>query len=208
MSEYLSLEHMSVAATPGRYLIPHHALCSGDDKFRVVFDASARVADCSSLNTAFLPGPKLQKDIVDVLTRFKLFPHAFTTDIFKMHTQINVLSEYRTYQHILWRSSSHKELVEYQLNTVTYGVNCAPFLALHVLQEVAEVDCRDLSRSHDALTHLTYMDDICYGSDTVNETLKVQAELKSVLAGAGFERRKWPSNVAKPCYLLYQMSYG
>lgn len=27
MSEYLSLGHMSVAATPGRYIIPHHAVC-------------------------------------------------------------------------------------------------------------------------------------------------------------------------------------
>ncbi|XP_016661601.2 uncharacterized protein LOC107884315 [Acyrthosiphon pisum] len=81
MSEYLSLGHMSVASTPGRYFIPHHAVCGADEKFRVVFDASASVADGSSLNSSLFPGPKLQQDIVDVLTRFRLFRHAFTTDI-------------------------------------------------------------------------------------------------------------------------------
>jgi len=111
-----------------------------------------------------------------------------------MYRQITVLPPYRAYQHILWRSSPHKELVEYELNTVTYGVNCAPFLVLRVLQEIADVDCRNSTRARDALRYQTYVDDICYGADTVGETLSIQAELMSILAGAGFELRKWTSN--------------
>jgi len=45
MSEYLTLGHMSVAKTPRTYFIPHHAVyrpADGDNKFRVVFDASAK----------------------------------------------------------------------------------------------------------------------------------------------------------------------
>jgi len=37
MSEYLSLGHMSVTATPGGYFTPHHAVCGADEKFRVMF---------------------------------------------------------------------------------------------------------------------------------------------------------------------------
>lgn len=196
MSEYLSLLHMSVASTHGRYFIPHHAMCGADEKFRVVFDASASVADGSSLNTSLFSGLKLQRDIVDVLTCFRLFRHAFTTDICKMYRQITVLPQYRAYQHILWQPSPHLELVEYELNTVTYDVNCAPFLALSVLQEVADVNCRSSTRSCDALRHQTYVDEICYGADTAVEALSVQAELISVLAGAGFELCKWSSNTA------------
>jgi len=54
MSEYFSLGHMSVAATPGRYIIPHHAVCqqsNSDLKIRVVFDASAAAHDGVSLNS-------------------------------------------------------------------------------------------------------------------------------------------------------------
>lgn len=144
MSEYISLGHMSVATTPGRYFIPHHAVCSADSKFRVVFGASDQVSNGASLNDSLFPGPKLQQDTVDVLTRFRSFRHAFTTDICKMYRQIKVLPQYRACQHTLWRSSPHKELIEYELNTVTYGVNCAPFPSV----------C-------DALCHQTYVDDIC-----------------------------------------------
>lgn len=90
----------------------------------------------------------------------------------------------------------HMELVEYELNTVTYGVNCAPFLALRVFQEVADVDCRGSARVCDALRHHTYVDDICYGADTVDNALSMQVELTAVLNGAGFELRKWASNTA------------
>ncbi|XP_060873560.1 uncharacterized protein LOC132947314 [Metopolophium dirhodum] len=86
------------------------------------------------------------------------------------------------------------ELVEYELNTVTYGVNCAPFLALRVLQEVADVDCRGSARVCDALRHQTYVDDICYSADTVDDALSIQVELTAVLNSAGFELRKWASN--------------
>jgi len=143
MSKYLELGHMSVAKTPGRYYIPHHAICKvgeGETKIRVVFDASAKCSSGVSLNNALYPGPKLQRDIVDILVRFRLFRHPFTADICKMYRQILVLPEFRTYQHILWRASPLEQLVDYELNTVTYVVNCAPFLALRVLQTIATDD--------------------------------------------------------------------
>lgn len=144
MAEYLSLGHMSVATEPGRYMIPHHAVYSevdGGIKIRVVFDASAVDRDGVSLNSCLHQGPKLQQDIADILTRFRVHRFAFTTDICKMYRQVLMAPEYRPLQHILWRASPHDQLVEYQLNTVTYGLNCAPFLALRVLAAIADNDC-------------------------------------------------------------------
>jgi len=194
MAEYADLGHMTVATSPGRYFIPHHAVINGSDKIRVVFDASAQCPDGSSLNKLLFSGPKLQQEIIDVLTRFRLFRHAFTADVCKMYRQIMVLPEFRAFQHIFWRPSPHEELIEYELNTVTYGVNCAPFLALRVLQEIADVDCVDLPRAQSALRYQTYVDDICYGADHVDEALAAQADLNFALAGAGLELRKWASN--------------
>jgi len=59
-------------------------------------------------------------------------------------------------------------------------------LALLVLQEIADVDS--------ALRYQTYVDDICYGADHVDEALAAQADLNFALAGAGLELRKWASN--------------
>jgi len=159
MSEYFTLGHMSVATTPGQYIIPHHAVCTqsnGDFKIRVVFDASAG----TSLNSCLFQGPKLQQDLVDILTRCDFMSEYFTTDICKMYRQVLVAPKYRPLQHILWRASPHDKLVEYELNTVTYGLNCAPFLALRVLAVIAENDCAGQDGVRRALLQQTYVGDI------------------------------------------------
>jgi len=197
MSEYIALGHMSVATSPGRYIIPHHAVYHPEidpDKIRVVFDASARGFRGPSLNECLWSGPKLQQDIVDVLTRFRVHKYAFTTDICKMYRQILILPKYREFQHVLWRASPHDELREYELNTVTYGVNCAPYLALRVLKVIASTDCDGFDRVRNALNYQTYVDDICVGADTIPDVLELQSDLISVLGRSGLELKKWASN--------------
>lgn len=60
--------------------------------------------------------------------------YVYTADIAKMYQQI--LVDYRdiNYQHILWKGDPSDGPVDYQLLTVTYGMSCAPFLALRVIK--------------------------------------------------------------------------
>ncbi|XP_025193542.1 uncharacterized protein LOC112593380, partial [Melanaphis sacchari] len=197
MAEYISLGHMSLAKTEGLYFIPHHAVFKSSDveaKIRVVFDASAQSCASASLNQCLFSGPKLQQDVIDVLVLFRLSRHAFTADINKMYRQILVDPEHRRYQHILWRASPQDALEEYELNTVTYGVNCAPFLAIRVLHHIAEHDCTDVPAVRDALLFSTYVDDICVGGDTVTEALSLQRDLINILKQSGMSLKKWSSN--------------
>jgi len=169
MLEYESLGHMAEADSPGDYYIPHHAVYKVEEenmKLRVVFDASARCQSGSSLNESLHVGPKLQQDIVDVLTSFRVHNVAFTTDICKMYRQIWVLEKYRGYQHILWRDSPQLHIRENTLNTVTYGINSAPYLALRVLRHIADTECKEVPEVSKALKFQTYMDDICVGAPT------------------------------------------
>lgn len=197
MSEYLSLGHMSLATSPGHYFIPHHAVFKTLDpqsKIRVVFDASATSFTGKSLNHCLFTGPKLQRDVVDILLLFRLPRHAFTTDICKMYRQILVTPSFRRFQHIFWRESPLEKLQEYELNTVTYGVNCSPYLAMRVLQSIADNDCVEFPAVREALLTQTYVDDVCSGADTEEEILQLQSALISVLQKAGFELKKWSSN--------------
>ncbi|KAL4083557.1 hypothetical protein QTP88_028873 [Uroleucon formosanum] len=197
MSDYISLGHMSLAQSPGHYFIPHHAIFRpeiDDSKIRVVFDASARGFRGPSLNQCLFPGPKLHQDIIDILIRFRVSKHVFTTDICKMYRQILVKPEHRKFQHVLWRASPHDAVREYELHTVTYGVNCAPFLALRVLQYIASNDCEHFDSVRHALLRQTYVDDICTGADSIAELLQVQSDLIGVLKKSGLELKKWASN--------------
>jgi len=126
MREYTSLGYMSVATSPGVYYMPHHAVYrpdDGDKKLRVVFDASATGFRGPSLNSNLLPGPKLQNDIVDILTRFRIYRHAFTADVVKMYRQILILPEYRKFQYILWRETE-------SLPTTNFRITC--FIRKHM----------------------------------------------------------------------------
>ncbi|XP_008181070.1 uncharacterized protein LOC103308796 [Acyrthosiphon pisum] len=197
MSEYEELGHMTRAEGVGQYYIPHHAVqkVEGDDvKLRVVFDASAKCHSGISLNQCLLVGPKLQQDIVDVLVGFRVHKVAFTTDICKMYRQIEVLPQYRGYQYILWRESPQVAVKEYTLNTVTYGVNSAPYLALRVLRYIADTECADQPDVKGALYNQTYMDDICVGAESLEAAKALQFNLIKILARSGLQLRKWASN--------------
>jgi len=198
MHEYESLGHMSVAPCPGSYFIPHHPVFKGSltsSEIRVVFDASATASNKLSLNQCQHTGPKLQLDIIDILLRFRVHKYTFAADACKTYRPILVHPQYRSFQHILWRASTTDECKEYQLNTVTYGVNCAPYLALRVLQDIAEQEGSDFPTVKDALLHQTYVDDVCVGADTTNELLKLQSDLQLVLGRAGLDLKKWSSNL-------------
>ncbi|CAB0040512.1 unnamed protein product [Trichogramma brassicae] len=96
MQEYIRLGHMELVPAaqinrPGAYL-PHHGVFRADnpDKIRVVFNASHKAMNGISLNDTLLPGPKLQADITVVVSNWRYFKVAGTTDVEKMYRQILV----------------------------------------------------------------------------------------------------------------------
>ena len=77
MQEYLDLGHMEPAPDDTlcemtkTFYMPHHGIFKrdGSDKIRVVFNASQRSKGGYSLNDCLHTGPKLQKDLYNILTR-------------------------------------------------------------------------------------------------------------------------------------------
>lgn len=136
MTEYSDLGHMSPVSydrmRQAEYYIPLHCVLKNYDpnKIRVVFDDSMLSSNNTSLNDTLYTGPKLQCDIVNILTRFRRHTFVFTTDVVKMYRAIFIRHEDRNLQHVLWRSSPDKPLREYRLNTITYGLSYSPYLAI------------------------------------------------------------------------------
>ena len=106
MREYLQLGHMQlVPANSGKYYLPHQPVIretSLTTKLRVVFDASAKTTNGKSLNDIMSTGPKLQKDIYDIILKWRLWKYVVTADVEKMYRQIKVAEKDQGYQHILW----------------------------------------------------------------------------------------------------------
>ena len=196
LTEYLELGHMSLATTPAKFVIPHHGITKqGADgvKLKAVFDASVQVLG-GSLNSHLLTGPKLQNDIRDVLLRFRHHRVAFTTDIVKMFRMIEVHPDDRVYTQIYWRFDPSTEVKRYTLNTVIYGLVCAPFLAQRVLKQLSADHGNDFPQAARALLKDSYVDDILTGAQSISEAINLREQLIELLKLGGFQLSKWSSS--------------
>ncbi|CAB0029184.1 unnamed protein product [Trichogramma brassicae] len=90
IDEYTDLKHMELVPdsqlSSENFYLPHHGVfrAGNQDKILVMFNASQKASNRVSLNDSLLPGPKLQKDITVVISRWRQFKYAFVTDIVKM----------------------------------------------------------------------------------------------------------------------------
>ncbi|KAJ8947348.1 hypothetical protein NQ318_002874 [Aromia moschata] len=110
------------------------------------------------------------------------------------YLQILVREEDRSYQKILWRFSKDDPVQTFVLNTVTYGMNCSPFLAIRTLLQLAKEFKNEFPIVSKILETDVYVDDVLSGSNSLNSALEVQQELISLLNKGCFELRKWASN--------------
>ncbi|BES90775.1 Pao retrotransposon peptidase [Nesidiocoris tenuis] len=201
MAEYLELGHMELVprtqeGMPSFYL-PHHSVHRPGDppaKIRVVFNASQKSTSGLSLNDILLPGPRLQLDISEVVTKFRQDKYVFTADVKQMFRQIEHRPEDSSLLRILWRPNDQEAVQEYWLKTVTYGTACAPFLACRVLQELAMLHSNSHPNAANILRTRTYVDDLNGGGDTVIQALAVRHEIQELLNIGKFELRKWAAN--------------
>ncbi|XP_055859309.1 uncharacterized protein LOC129921489 [Episyrphus balteatus] len=186
LSEYIELGHMS--STPPyelwndgcvqSFYMPHHAIFKPQSittKLRVVFNASCSSSNGNSLNDLLYPGPVLQSDITLLLLNWRFYRYVFNGDIEKMYRQIGIDPDHAQYQRILFRPNGDQKVVDYNLNTVTFGVNCAPYLAIRTLHQLSS----DVENS--------------FPLDILSAR-RAQTELITALRSAGFYLRKWAAN--------------
>ncbi|XP_054091719.1 uncharacterized protein LOC128923482 [Zeugodacus cucurbitae] len=199
MREYQEMGHMKEVEKigQGKYYLPHQAVIKKEStatKLRVVFDASAKTTNGYSLNDVMLIGPRLQKDIVDIIVKWRMWRYVMSADVEKMYRQIKVREEDQEYQYIIWRENPQEKIKEFKLTTVTYGTVAAPFLAVRTVHEIGNIYCKDNKNVHDVIKNDFYMDDLMTGGHTIQDCKELREKLMQTLQCAGFHLRKWLSN--------------
>lgn len=200
ITEYHEMNHMELCNNfhSGFYL-PHHSVMkeSTTTKLRVVFNASQRTSNGSSLNEQLAIGKTNQRDIIAILVDWRFKQFGCSSDIEKMYRQIKLHPSQRMWQKILWRASTDEPIDEYQLSTVTYGMANAPYLAIRTLSQLAD-DCeKEFPIAAEILRNKFYVDDGMFGADTVEELCEHYSSIRRLLRSGGFNLRKWSTNCAK-----------
>lgn len=102
IKEFITLGHLTKIEndTEGGYYTSHHAVVNSE-KIRVVFNASCKTSSGVSLNECQFVGKKLQRNLSNILLKFRCYEIALTADIVKMYRQVAVHQTHRKYQKIL-----------------------------------------------------------------------------------------------------------
>ncbi|GFT81506.1 DUF1758 domain-containing protein [Trichonephila clavipes] len=177
MNEYLALGHMREISqkrddeTPNCY-IPYHMVTNEN-----------------------LPQPNVVLFLMLRLKKKKWV--AFAADIEKMYRQILISDEDCKYQRIVWRATPSDSLKSFELQTITYGTSCAPFLALRTLQQLYQDEEQNFPLAAKIARENIYIDDLLSGADTEVEAKSIIIEIQNLLKLDGFILRKWSSSHPK-----------
>jgi len=173
--------------------LSHHGVMrasSQTTKLRVVFNGSQLTQSGDLFNQCLSVGPNLLPALA-VILHWQCHRYVLISDIEKMYHQIEVHPDDQVLQRTLWRRNL--EINEYQLRTVTYGLACAPFLAIRTLQQLASDEETRFPAGALALRRDVYTDDVLTGAHSVEEARHLRDQLLH-LCRAGFLLRKWASN--------------
>ncbi|XP_030748228.1 uncharacterized protein LOC115876558 [Sitophilus oryzae] len=139
-------------------------------------------------------GYTVQPDLYDILLRFRTFKYVITSDIEKMYRQVRINPKHTYLHNILWREKPCEKLQCIELLTVTYGTNCAPYLATRVLKELAVINQKTFPLASNALLSQCYVDDILCGQDSYENLVELHRQLMQLCKLGNFHLHKWCSN--------------
>ena len=179
------------------WFIPHFPVVREDKqttKVRFVMDAAFKVGG-RCLNSEMLTGPKLQKDIMDLLVKFRRRPVALVGDIKEMFSQILLKEQDRCFHRFLWRDMEcEREPDVYESTRLIFGARASPFLAQKVLMHHAEREQETFPVAARIIKEETYVDDVMTCLETEEEAKNAREELTKMLREGGFTIRRWCSN--------------
>lgn len=171
-------EEVPFAPNQSFHYIPHHAVEkeSTTTALRVVYNASQVTSNGKSL------------------IKFRFFKYAFTSDVEKMYKQILIDEAQLDLQRFVFRFDASEPLKDYRLKTVTFGMANAPYLAIRVLNELAESVRDNYPIATSIILNSMYMDDVLGGCHSFNELCEAYSQLKKTFESARLNLRKWCSN--------------
>lgn len=110
-----------------------------------------------------------------------------------MYRQFLLKKEDRKFHRILWRNLEGN-IQTYELNTVTFGITPASYLATRCLQQLAVDEGHHFPKAANILQTDFYVDDLSTGAETEDQVREIRNELTQILAKAGLTIRQWASN--------------
>ncbi|XP_075155869.1 uncharacterized protein LOC142229212 [Haematobia irritans] len=96
----------------------------------------------------------------------------FNADIEKIYRQILIHPDQASYQRIVFCLAPDDVIRHFELNTVTFGVNCAPYLAIRTILRLADDVEGEFPTAAEIIRSQMYVDDILAGAHSLDDVMK------------------------------------
>ena len=175
---------------------------NGKFRCRVCFDASQKNAQGFSLNSALIPGPKTQKELLDILLRVRQSPFVAQSDVAAYFHQISVRKEYAELLKFFYRPpGSNQPIKVFYWTRLLFGLTCSPFLSNRSLTFHCEPILQEPQHKYFEICQQTdknrFIDDQSVLADTEGELEKLCADAIALYDEAGLSLGKFVSNSNK-----------
>ena len=94
----------------------------------------------------------------------------------------------------LWTDKETGQTITYQMNRLTFGDCCYPFVAVYTTRKVAEDYGKGREGAADAIRNRLYIDDYLDSADTVEQAVQRAKEVDDILENGDFHLTKCLSN--------------
>ena len=176
------------------HYIHHHEVLkpeSSSTPLRIVFNSSASYMG-QKLNDFWAKGPDIVNSLIGVLFRFRQDNVAIVGDISKMYHTVKI-SELDEHTHrFVWRDlDTNRPPDQYVLTTVTFGDRPSGTIATLALRHTAERFGGEFPVVQDMIINNTYVDDILYSTDTIENALRLIKDTENILSQGNFRVKHW-----------------
>ncbi|XP_042911391.1 uncharacterized protein [Parasteatoda tepidariorum] len=180
------------------YFMPHTAVLRPDketSRVRIVFDASSKDIGLKSLNDMLLSGPNLNPNILDVILNFRKHEIAFSGDIEKAFLMIDIDENERKCLKFIWIDYDNCEGFKIMnMKRLPFGVTTSPFILKAIIKYHIKKYANDKPDCVKMLNSSLHVDDLYWGTDTVNDAYRLSSDAVNILQSASMNLRRCNSN--------------
>ena len=120
--------------------------------------------------------------------------HCIVRDVKKAFYQVRVKEEDCDAQRILGYDNLEERNIKYRLTRVIFGAGPSPYILRATLQKHLSQYKDSHPETAKALLQDTYVDDIQYGGESIEELHKFKREVTMIMTEGGFLLHKWHSD--------------
>ncbi|XP_068229326.1 uncharacterized protein [Palaemon carinicauda] len=176
------------------HYIHHHEVLkpeSSSTPVRIVFNSSASYMG-QRLNDFWAKGPDILNSLLGVLCRFRQDNIAIVGDIAKMYHTVKLSTLDEHTHRFVWRDlDESRPPDQYVLTTVTFGDRPSGTIAMVALRHTVEKFGKESQDVQDMILNNTYVDDILYSTDTIENAIKLIQDTERVLSQGSFRIKHW-----------------